>query len=122
MGLEGGEEETEGTPAPSFLWKQLLRPHSRALWSVPFTRGSLCVSGLSCPPSTVRGRIRKKDAKEEAGGRGGKAQGTYKHLSCREKHSSSHEGNEMRGNCETQRFDKDLGKLSGEEGQARRWR
>ena len=28
-----------------------------------------------------------------------------KNLSCKEKHSSSHEGNEIRGNCETQRFD-----------------
>ena len=28
-----------------------------------------------------------------------------KSLSCKEKHSSSHEGNEIRGNCETQRFD-----------------
>lgn len=26
-------------------------------------------------------------------------------LSCKEKHSSSHEGNEIRGNCETQKFD-----------------
>ena len=33
-----------------------------------------------------------------------KKDGNIKNLSCKEKHSSFHEGNEIRGNCETRRF------------------
>lgn len=62
---------------------------------------------LSCYLLGMKGRVWVPTSPQEA--KNIKKDGNIKNLSCKEKHSSSHEGNEIRGNCETRRFDQTQG-------------